>query len=299
MLSLFRRLLPVPGVIQVSAVLLAAFLTPVAKAQDMEAAQELLDLTQKMQSADDPCPYLPQVRTLMNRIANSDPEVYNAMKPQLDQINAMDLSCNDSSQSAQPPGGTNSGNDQNDAAPAEPAAPAAPAKPATPTFNVRYTAGETRSLTDDEFAELRSGLHYDPQTAPISPGGSATTILKDSSGTSLVSVTVRWVSVVRNGSLRNGNFHITMQNNSNCLFTSSATFLIPGSAIDAQGVSFATWTSWVTPHEPLRGETTNFDGIATLGNDYPSLVFKPDQPEYSMTQCRTPITNSEASGGSD
>lgn len=295
MLSLFRRLLRVPVVIQLSAFLLAAFFTPAANAQDMEAAQELLDLTQKMQTADDPCPYLPQVRALMNRIANSDPEVYNAMKPQLDQINSMDLSCNDSTQPAQPPS-TNAGNDQNDAAPSE---PAAPPKPATPSFSVRYSAGETRSLTDDEYATLRSGLYYDPPTAPISQGGSATTVLKDSTGASLVVVTVRWVSVVRNGSLRTGNFHITMQNNSNCLFGSSASFLIPGSPIDAQGVSFATWTSWVTLHDPLRGETTNFDGMATLGNDYPSLVFKPDQPEYSMTQCRTLVTNSEASGASE
>lgn len=293
--SLIRCLFRVPVVIQLFALLLAAF-APVAKAQDMEAAQELLDLTQKMQSADDPCPYLPQVRALMNRIANSDPEVYNAMKPQLDQINSMDLSCNnDSTQPAQP--SANSSDEQNDAEPGEPAAPDH-AKPASPSFSVRYIAGETRSLTDDEFAKLRSGLYYDPLTVPISPGGSATTVLKDSSGTSLVTVTVRWVSVVRNGSLRNGNFHITMQNNSNCLFTSSASFLIPSSPIDAQGVSFATWTSWVTLHEPLRGETTNFDGIATLGNDYASLVFKPDQPEYSLTQCRTPQTNTN-SGASD
>ena len=65
-----------------------------AAAQDMQAAQELMDLTQQMKSADDPCPYLPQIRAKMNQMANSDPDVYEALKPSLDDINAMDLRCN-------------------------------------------------------------------------------------------------------------------------------------------------------------------------------------------------------------
>jgi hypothetical protein len=273
--------------------LLAALLSPFAKAQDTDAAQELLDLSQKMQSADDPCPYLPRMRELLNRIANSDPDVYSAMKPQLDQINAMDLSCKGSDQPTQQQD-SNSSDDAN-AAPAQPPAPATPAKPAVP-FSVRYTTAETRSLTDAESAKLRSELHYEPASAPVSVGGSATTVLKDESGASLVSVTVRWINVVRNGTIRNAKFHVTMKNASNCLFSSSAKFLIPSSPIDAQGISFATWISWVTLHEPNRGEQTDFDGIATLGDNYQSLVFTPDQPEVALSQCRTLPTDSKASG---
>jgi hypothetical protein len=293
MRSLRPQLRGVSVVAQSLALLLAALFSPLAKAQDMDAAQELLDLTQKMQSADDPCPYLPRIRELLNRIANSDPDVYSAMKPQLDQINAMDLSCKGSDQPAQQQD-PNSGDDPN-ASPAQPAAPATTAKPAVPTFSVRYTAEETRSLTDAESAKLRSELHYEPSSAPVSVGSSATTVLKDESGAALVSVTVRWINVVRNGTVRNAKFHVTMKNASNCLFSSSAKFLIPSSPIDAQGISFATWISWVTLHEPNRGEQTDFDGIATLGDNYPSLVFKPDQPESALSQCRTLPTDSKAS----
>ena len=256
---------------------------PGLKAQDMEAAQELVDLTQKMQSADDPCPYLPQVRALMNRIANSSPEVYETLKPQLDQINGMDLNCNDSSKDGQP-APENAGQDQN------------PAKnQANSPVSVRYAPGETRMLTDEEYGELRSGLHYRPETAPVSPGGSAQSVLVDGRGTPLVTVTVTWIRTERNGSLWTGRFRVTMANSSGCLFTSHASLLIPGSAIDAEGVNFGTWTTWVTLHEPLPGRTDVADGIATLGNDYTALIFKPVEPEYSLTQCRTPVTVPQSS----
>lgn len=58
-----------------------------AKAQDMEAAQELQDLMTKMSAADDICPFMPRLRILVNRIAKSVPDVYEAMKPQLDEFN--------------------------------------------------------------------------------------------------------------------------------------------------------------------------------------------------------------------
>ncbi len=58
-----------------------------AKGQDMEAAQELQDLVTKMGAADDVCPFMPRLRILVNRIAKSVPEMYEAMKPQLDELN--------------------------------------------------------------------------------------------------------------------------------------------------------------------------------------------------------------------
>src|SRR5260370_10927973 len=57
------------------------------KAQDMEAAQELQDLVTKMAAADDICPFMPRLRILVNRISKSVPEMYEAMKPQLDELN--------------------------------------------------------------------------------------------------------------------------------------------------------------------------------------------------------------------
>jgi len=58
-----------------------------AKAQDMEATQELQDLMTKMAAADDVCPFMPRLRILVNRIAKSVPEMYETMKPQLDELN--------------------------------------------------------------------------------------------------------------------------------------------------------------------------------------------------------------------
>ncbi len=241
-----------------------------------------MEITQKLQDGADPCPYLPELRALMNRMANSNPVVYEALKPELDEVNGLDVSC--AASSSQSP-------DQNGNAPPRDDAAAAPkaAETGAAAFDVRYSGRETRSLTDEEFAKLRSGLRYDPPTAAIAPGGSATTVLKESDGSALVTVTVRWPGVVRNGAIITANFHVTMQNSSNCLFSSNASFLDPSSAINAQAISFAAWSGWVTLHEPSRGETTNFDGAATLGSQYPSLVFRPDQAGYSLTQCRTPI----------
>ena len=258
-----------------------------AAAQDMQAAQELMDLTQQMKSADDPCPYLPQIRAKMNQMANSDPDVYEALKPSLDDINAMDLRCNTSAT-------TNSAaNASPDASASQPeASTATPPAPPTPT-DVRYTAGGTRMLTDDEYDQLRQGLHYDPATAVLNVGGTAASNLVDGTGAILATVAVQWIKTEgTSGPAPLARFRGTLTNRSNCLFSSDAVMVLPNQPDDVWGVNSGTWLTWVTPNEPLPGQSKTFLGNATLRSAYSTFVFKPLDAEHALTQCRTakPLT---------
>ena len=246
----------------------------------MQAAQELLDLIQQMKSADDPCPYLPQIRSKVNQIANSDPDVYEAMKSSVEEMNAMDLRC-DAPPSKDTPSVSPAASPGPDAAATNSPIPPTPA-------DVRFTSGDTRMVTDDEYALLRQGLRYDPPSAALKLGGAAQSNLVDGTGAILATVAVQWVRTDgASGPAPTGRFRITLSNRSSCLFSSDAVMALPNSPDDVWGVNSGTWLTWVTPNEPLRGQIKTFSGSATLRSAYTALVFEPLNPENALTQCRT------------
>jgi TPR repeat protein len=164
---------------------------------------------------------------------------------------------------------------------------AASPPPQSQVVDVRYTPPETRIITDEELANLKQGLHYDPPCAPLAPGGSATTTLVDGADRALASITVQWLSTSGPSAAPTANFRITLQNMSNCEISPQATLAIPGSAIGADAVGFATWGQWVALHDPSGGESQTFDGTATLDQDYRTLILNPKNPELALSQCRT------------
>jgi len=251
------------------------FVTSTA-AQDMQAAQELLDLIQQMKSADDPCPYLPQIRAKVNQMANSDPDVYEAIKPSLEEMNGMDLRCDAPASSPNARG----------AVPSDAAATNSPTPPAP--ADVRFAAGDTRMLTDDEYSQLRQGLRYDPPSAALNIGGSARSNLVDATGAILATVAVQWVRTDNaSGRAPLGRFHIMLSNRSSCLFSSDAVMALPNSPNEIWGVNSGTWLTWVTPNQPLPGQSKTFSGSATLRSAYSAFAFRPLNPENALSQCRT------------
>jgi len=266
------------------------------KAQDMDAAQELQDLVVKMAAADDICPFMPRLRILVNRIVKSVPEVYEAMKPQLDELNKTgDDTCTET--------GKNGTTDSNKLQNTTDKSSQEPTEENAKSFDVRFTNQETRSLTDEEFDKLRKGLHYEPKVTALSLGGSATSRLKNNDGRTLATVMIEWIraerpvkgtkksktgAIVKSYGVPVGYFNLTLQNASNCLYSSTASLVIPQSAIGAEAVSSITWSSWVTLHEPGRGQSTNIQTSAPIGNDYNKLLLVPQMEDYSLSQCRTP-----------
>lgn len=63
-------------------------------AQDpSQLLQQFTTLQQQIAASDDPCPFMPRLKTLINEMANLDPQIYAAMKPSLDLLNAQDDGC--------------------------------------------------------------------------------------------------------------------------------------------------------------------------------------------------------------
>jgi hypothetical protein len=93
-----RRLLPnFATTCLVMALVLFGASVRIARAQDPDP-QELLNklntLMQQVQTAEDPCMVMPKLKALINEVAKSSPEAYQAMKPSLDVIN-QDNSCSE------------------------------------------------------------------------------------------------------------------------------------------------------------------------------------------------------------
>jgi spore coat protein U-like protein len=153
--------------------------------------------------------------------------------------------------------------------------------------DVRFTPPETRIITDEEFADLKQGLHYSPPCAPLTQGGSASTTLLDGAGRAMASITVQWLKSSGPPSAPTGTFRVTLQNISNCEISPEVTLGIPGSAIGADAVGFATWGKWVALHDPSGGESQAFDGTTTLSGSYSTLLLLAKNPEGSLSQCRT------------
>jgi len=74
--------------------LLTALTSPRLYGQDpSQIMQQLTDLQQQMAGATDPCPFMPKLKSLINQIAEQDPDVYKALKPSLDMLNSQDDGC--------------------------------------------------------------------------------------------------------------------------------------------------------------------------------------------------------------
>ena len=80
---IMRTLLPI--------LVLSTAAATVARAQDPPSLPDQMNaLIQQMQGATDPCPFMPKFKSLMTQLANQSPEVFQAMKPVLDLMNADD-----------------------------------------------------------------------------------------------------------------------------------------------------------------------------------------------------------------
>ena len=151
--------------------------------------------------------------------------------------------------------------------------------------DVSYSPGETRMLTDDEFAQLKQGLHFTPDSVPMSVGATARTALVDGVGKTLAIIQVQWLGGPSSTD-PSAYFHITFQNLSGCLFSPSASFGFPSSPTGGAAISLVTWNGWSAIHSASAGETESFDGSATLAS-VSSLVFQPSDPDSAVSQCRT------------
>jgi hypothetical protein len=73
-----------------------------AQSDPSQIMQQLTDLQQQMAGATDPCPFMPKLKSLINQIAEQDPDVYKALKPSLDMLNNQDDGCKATAADASP-----------------------------------------------------------------------------------------------------------------------------------------------------------------------------------------------------
>lgn len=167
---------------------------------------------------------------------------------------------------------------------------AAPASsPDSSQVDVRFRQVDSRPLTDAEMSALRNSLHWQPETAPLPRGGTARSNLMDDKGNTLGSILIRWDAPAASTTRRTGNavqhFTVQLENSTSCAFLASAEL------DDGQGfvvVGDTTWASWLTLHQPERGQTTQAHGSASFTQPYPSLVFKPLTAYSTLSACMTP-----------
>lgn len=119
--------------------------------------------------------------------------------------------------------------------------------------DVSYSPGETRMLTDDEFAQLKQGLHFTPDSVPMSVGSTARTALVDGVGKTLAIIQVQWLGGPSSTD-PSAYFHITFQNLSGCLFSPSASFGFPSSPTGGAAISLVTWNGWSAIHSASAGK---------------------------------------------
>ena len=173
------------------------------------------------------------------------------------------------------------------------------------SYDVRYTTREARTLTDEELATVRTGLHYSPATAPLSVGGSASSKLLDERGRTLAVVVVTWLSTDHPGKARAkrpdgsplelyrlpvGHLKIVLKNMSNCVLSSSASLKTLGS-VPVDVVPPVTWDQWFASDWPGRGEVRTADRDVPIVEGARQLLFSPESPSSALAQCRTPIAD--------
>lgn len=161
---------------------------------------------------------------------------------------------------------------------AQPSAPAAP----TPVDVRFFPNSDSRPLTDAEMRDLQNSLRWDPESAPLTQGGTARSNLVDDKGRTLGSVLVRWER--RAPGSTQATFTIQLQNGTSCFFHSSAEL------DDAQGfivVGGPVWAGWLTLNQPSAGETKQAQGRASV-NGSQSLSLKPATAYSTLSGCMTP-----------
>jgi hypothetical protein len=156
-------------------------------------------------------------------------------------------------------------------------------------IDVRNLVVDSRPLTDAEMRDLRNSLRWEPETVSLSAGGAARSNLVDDKGRRLGAVLVRWDKPATPRTAQvpgapRGHFTIQVENGTSCVFQSSAEI------DDSQGfvvVSGATWSGWLTLHQPERGQTSQAQGDAALSQAYPSLALKPLTAYSTLSACMT------------
>jgi hypothetical protein len=275
---------PIMNRLPLVALLAACFMAGGAapsRAQE-DLAVEANELMQKISTADNPCIYAPQMRDLLMKAAAQDPDNYQALKAAADALNIDPASCEDKKPTEEPnpnEGKSTKGKESK--------------KKEADKINVSFTNVETRPLTDAEESDLRAGLRWQPETASISEGGTAQSSLVNKDGKSLATVKVRWeraavpkLSKSQDPAPITGLFTVTMNNDSTCVFTSSAEFDESGSSWTR--VDNIKWFSWVNLHQPLPGQSSVAQGKTDFRQSYKTLDFKPLDPGTSLRACRTP-----------
>jgi len=160
-----------------------------------------------------------------------------------------------------------------------------PSTPQAPTpVDVRYFPNsDSRPLTDAEMRSLQNSLRWDPESAPLTQGGTARSNLVDDKGRTLGSVLVRWER--RAPGATQATFTVQIQNGTSCFFHSSAEL------DDAQGfivIGGPVWAGWLTLSQPTAGETKQAQGRAALSGNVQSLSLKPATAYSTLSGCMTP-----------
>lgn len=154
--------------------------------------------------------------------------------------------------------------------------------------DIRYFPGDSRAVTDLEMRGIRNSLRWDPESVVLMQGGTARSNLVDSKGQKMGSVLVRWDKTTTNKTHPDqwrGHFSVQIENGTSCGFTSSAEL------DDSQGfvvVTGATWSAWMTQHQPSGGQTSVAQGDAVMAQSSPSLALKPLTAYSTLSGCTTP-----------
>jgi TPR repeat protein len=196
--------------------------------------------------------------------------------------------------SASVPGGGNmAGQTQNAPATTSGNRPSpAPASTSSSVVDVRYSAGDSRPLSGAEMATLRDSLHWDPEMARLSSGGTAVSYLVDKEGRRLGSIQVQWTrTVVTKGTPSQpagppvGSFTVQLENGTSCGFLGEAELDDPkGVAI----LSSFELDSWVGLGQPRAGQTVRVEGEADLPSANPAILLKPLEVGSTLSACLTP-----------
>jgi hypothetical protein len=153
------------------------------------------------------------------------------------------------------------------------------------SVDVRFSSADSRLLTDSEMAALRDSLHWEPESAQVTRGGTAVSNLLDREGHKLGSIGVQWTKTVApKGGPAVESFILQIENQSSCGFLAEAEF------DDHKGdvvVSNLELDSLVGLHQPASGQITRVEGEAELPN--PIIVLKPIAVSSTLSACTTPL----------
>jgi hypothetical protein len=172
--------------------------------------------------------------------------------------------------------------------------PPPPVPIASPVEDVRYSTEDSRPLNGAEMAALRDSLHWEPESVPLTYGGSAVSNLLDKVGRRLGSIRVQWTKTVVPESANTapagpavGYFTVKMENATSCGFLGEAELQDSKGHVVVSGFDLDTW---VGLGQPGSGQTIEVEGDAELPNPNVELVLKPIAVSSTLSACTTPKT---------